>query len=91
MNRRPPIRLAPHNPHKSGSQHAVAAARTESRPESRSDRKQPFLEDFNMEHSCSNVTVALRAFSASSDPGEQSKSRSINALTMNTPSCIYLG
>jgi hypothetical protein len=94
MIRRPPIRLAAQISLKPGGQHAgaqVSPVRPESRPESRSDRKRPFLEDFNMEHSCSNVTVALRAFSVSSDPVEPGKSRSISALSTNTPSCIYLG
>jgi hypothetical protein len=33
----------------------------------------------------------LRAFSASSESGEQAKSRNPAMLSMNTPSCIYLG
>jgi len=66
-------------------------SKTESRPESRAERKRPFVEDFNMEHSCSNVTAGLIAFSAASDPTEPGKSRNSSALTLNTPSCVYLG
>jgi len=44
-----------------------------------------------MEHSCSNVTADLISFSAGSDQLEQLKSRNLNALSMNTPSCVYLG
>jgi len=62
-----------------------------SRPESATAKKRTFVEDFNMEHSCSNVTVALKAFSAGSDAGEQARSRNPAALSMNTPSCVYLG
>jgi hypothetical protein len=66
-------------------------SRLESRFESKPERKRPFIEDFNMEHSCSNVTVALRAFSTTGDSLEQAKSRNPAILTMNAPSCVYLG
>jgi hypothetical protein len=69
----------------------LSNSKPESMPESRAGRKRPFVEDFNMEHSCSNVIVALRAFSAGSESGEQAKSRNPALLSMNTPSCIYLG
>ena len=69
----------------------LSVSRPEPRPESLSERKRPFLEDFNMEHSCSNVTVALRAFSAASESGEQARSRNPAALSINTPTCVYLG
>jgi hypothetical protein len=69
----------------------LSISKPQSMSESRAERKRTFLEDFNMEHSCSNVTVALRAFSASSESGEQAKSRNPAVLSMNTPSCVYLG
>jgi hypothetical protein len=69
----------------------LSISKPQSMSESRAERKRTFLEDFNMEHSCSNLTVALRAFSASSESGEQAKSRNPAMLSMNTPSCIYLG
>jgi hypothetical protein len=69
----------------------LSISKPESRTESTTEKKRPFVEDFNMEHSCTTVTVALIAFSAGSDAGEQAKSRNPAALSMNTPSCIYLG
>ena len=69
----------------------ISRIKLESGSKSGSERERPFLEDFNMEHSCSNVTVALKAFSAGSDAGEQARSRNPAALSMNTPSCVYLG
>jgi hypothetical protein len=69
----------------------ISISMPDSRPEAWAEKQRPFLEDFNMEHSCSNVTVALRAFSAASEPGEQARSRNPAMLSMNTPSCIYLG
>jgi hypothetical protein len=59
--------------------------------ESKTERKQPFLEDFNMEHSCGNVTVALIAFSAAVDSMESGTSRNQHAYSVNVPSCVYLG
>jgi hypothetical protein len=41
-----------------------------------------------MEHSCSNVTVSLRAFS---DAQDSATSRSRFAHSLNSPSCVYLG
>lgn len=69
----------------------LSISKPESRPESSVERKRPFVEDFNIEHSCSSVTVALKAFSAGSEIGEQSKSKNQAALSMNTPTCVYLG
>jgi hypothetical protein len=94
MNHRSPIRrntqISLKPAHRSeGSVFSMATP--DSAPESMAERKRPFVEDFNMEHSCSNVTVALRAYSAASDAGEQGRSRNPAALSMNTPSCIYLG
>ncbi|HEY1902685.1 MAG TPA: hypothetical protein VGG56_09660 [Terracidiphilus sp.] len=59
--------------------------------ESKTERKQPFVEDFNMEHSCGNVAVALIAFSAAADSMESGTSRNQRAYSMNVPSCVYLG
>jgi hypothetical protein len=69
----------------------LSISKPESRPEFTTEKKRTFVEDFNMEHSCSNVTVALKAFSTGTDAGEQSRSRNPTALSMNTPSCVYLG
>lgn len=57
----------------------------------KSDRRQAFLEDFNMEHCCSTVTVKLLAFSASADALEQASSRNPYSQPVNSPSCVYLG
>jgi hypothetical protein len=94
MNHRSPIRRSTQislKPVGRPEGSAISVSKPESRPESRAERKRPFVEDFNMEHTCSNVTVALMAFSAGSDPGEQARSRNPALLSMNTPSCIYLG
>jgi hypothetical protein len=94
MKHRSPIRHSAQISFKNAAR-PEGAVLTISKPESRletwAEKKRPFLEDFNMEHSCSNVTVALRGFSASSDSGDQAKSRNPAMLSMNTPSCIYLG
>jgi hypothetical protein len=57
----------------------------------RGERKQPFLEDFNMEHSSSNVAVKLIAFSAAAEAMEAATPRSGYGSSTNLPSCIYLG
>jgi hypothetical protein len=59
--------------------------------ESHGQSKQPFLEDFNMEHSCSNLAVALISFSVTAESMEAAKSRNPCALPTNSPSCVYLG
>ena len=46
-----------------------------SRPESTTAKKRTFVEDFNMEHSFSGVTVTLVAVSAGSDPRETGSPR----------------
>lgn len=56
--------------------------------ETRSERRQAFLEDFNMEHCRSTVSVALLAFSNGSDSVEPRKSFT---QPVNSPSCVYLG
>jgi hypothetical protein len=94
MNHRSPIRRSSQallKPAGRPEGPVISIPEPESRPESRTERKRTFVEDFNMEHSCSNVTVALRAFSAGSESGEQAKSRNPALLSMNTPTCIYLG
>jgi hypothetical protein len=52
--------------------------------------KRAFVEDFNMEHSCSNLTVKLKAFSVAVEAMDSSASRNPHAST-NLPSCVYLG
>jgi hypothetical protein len=44
-----------------------------------------------MEHSCSNVTVKLKAFSAAAEAMDSSVSRNSYGTSMNLPSCVYLG
>jgi hypothetical protein len=61
------------------------------KPEPKSERNQPFIEDFNMEHCCSGVTAALMAFSASAESPESGKTRNPYAQPMNPPTCVYLG
>jgi hypothetical protein len=55
------------------------------------DPKQPFLEDFKMEHCASGVTVKLIAFSAGCDTAESGMTRNSAAYQANLPSCVYLG
>jgi hypothetical protein len=56
--------------------------------ESRPEGKLGFLEDFNMEHSGSNVSVSFIAFSAAA---EAVAKRSANTASLSSPSCVYLG
>lgn len=58
---------------------------------SNTESRRPFIEDFNMEHCCSGVTAALMAFSANSDSGDASASRTSYLQPINPPSCVYLG
>jgi hypothetical protein len=53
----------------------------------RTETKQPFVEDFNMEHCCSGITAALMAFSANTD----SASGNSHAQLRTPPTCVYLG
>ena len=62
----------------------------ESRGESMNERQRPFLEDFNMEHSFSGVTVTLISVSGS-DPKETGSPRNPYAHSMTSPNCVYLG
>jgi hypothetical protein len=71
---------------------------TNSRPETKSlskcktdskrEMNRPFIEDFNMEHSCSAVTVSLIAFS---DSLESATTRNPYTQSASSPTCVYLG
>jgi hypothetical protein len=62
-----------------------------SRPESNAASTQPFVEDFNMEHCGSAVSVGLLAFSADADAMDPRSPRNPHAHALNAPSCVYLG
>jgi hypothetical protein len=87
MNHRTTNRRGTQNPAQTASR-PQGAGFSKTKMETRSERTQPFVEDFNMEHCCSAVTVALIAFSANSDSAE---SRNPYTQSMNLPSCVYLG
>jgi hypothetical protein len=55
-----------------------------------SPARRTFLEDFNMEHSNSNIAVKLLAFSAAAEAMEAG-SRGSYAGAMPPPSCVFLG
>ena len=59
--------------------------------ETKGSTKRAFVEDFNMEHSCSSLTVKLKAFSAAAEAMDSSVSRNSYGTSMNLPSCVYLG
>jgi hypothetical protein len=59
--------------------------------ETKSSAKQAFVEDFNMEHSSSNVSVKLKAFSATAEAMESGASRNSYVPSKALPSCVYLG
>jgi hypothetical protein len=59
--------------------------------ETKGSTKRAFVEDFNMEHSCSSITVKLKAFSAAVEAMDSSVSRNPHGASMNLPSCVYLG
>ena len=80
--------------------HRTVNHRTTGRPSatsvgsSKSDtdvRNSTFLEDFNMEHSCSSVSVKLKAFSAAAEAMEMGASRNSYNPAKSLPSCVYLG
>jgi hypothetical protein len=71
--------------------HAAANKPTRNKPEPNSESNQPFLEDFNMEHCCSAVAVALIASSANVDSMDPRIPRNPHAHPFNAPSCVYLG
>jgi hypothetical protein len=59
-------------------------ASTRNRTNAKFTNSRTFVEDFNMEHSSSGVTVSLIT-------REPSVARSQNAYVVNSPSCVYLG
>ncbi|HEY6848151.1 MAG TPA: hypothetical protein VI320_18365 [Terracidiphilus sp.] len=59
--------------------------------ETKGSTKRAFVEDFNMEHSCSNITVKLKAFSAAAEAMDSSASRNSYGSSSSLPSCVYLG
>jgi len=87
MNHRSPTQRAQHSAPRTVT-HPESTAQTNIAVESSGKPRQAFVEDFNMEHSCSNVTVSLRAFS---DAQDSATSRSRFAHSLNSPSCVYLG
>ena len=70
---------------------AMKTGSSKSGMEAKGTSKQAFVEDFNMEHSCSNVTVKLMAFSAAAEAMESSASRNPYGSSINLPSCVFLG
>ena len=93
MKHRSPVHHSAQISLKQASRHdgvALSISKPDSRPESRAEKNRPFLEDFNMEHSCSNLTVKLKAFSVAVEAMDSSASRNPHAST-NLPSCVYLG
>jgi hypothetical protein len=87
MNHRSPTQRA-HQPAPTAGAHAESKAHISTKAESVGKARQAFVEDFNMEHSCSNVTVSLRAFS---DAADSATTRNKFAHSSNSPSCVYLG
>jgi hypothetical protein len=71
--------------------YAAAAKVPRNKPESNSESHQPFVEDFNMEHCCSAIAVALIASSANVDSMDPRTPRNPHAHQFNAPSCVYLG
>lgn len=69
--------------------------------ESKGDGQQAFFEDFNMEHSCSNIAAGLMAFSARTESARAESARTESTdggasrnpcgPPVNSPSCVYLG
>jgi hypothetical protein len=87
MNHRSPAQRA-HQPAPTAGAPPETGAHTSTKAKSTGKTPQAFIEDFNMEHSCSNVTVSLRAFS---DAADSSATRNKLAHSANSPSCVYLG
>jgi hypothetical protein len=90
MSHRPENRRTTQNPALRIT-HAGTTQLPKSKHESESESNQPFLEDFNMEHCCSAVTVALLAASANVDSMDPRTPRNPHAHPFNAPSCVYLG
>lgn len=68
-----------------------AAGCSMGKPEFIRGSQHSFLEDFNLEHSLSGVTITLFAISASADPAQSGLQRSTEARELISPSCVYLG
>lgn len=61
-------------------------------PESSNEKRQPFIEDFNMEHSSSYAAGGPRvATSAGSASRESAPTRSSYSQNQHSPNCVYLG
>jgi hypothetical protein len=60
------------------------------KPNARGENKISFVEDFNMEHSASGISVTWLS-AAASDSARPGRSRSARAHQKSAPSCIYLG
>jgi hypothetical protein len=69
----------------------VASTPINSNQQPNTESHQPFVEDFNMEHCCSAVSVALLAISADSNAMDPRIPRNPHAHPFNAPSCVYLG
>jgi hypothetical protein len=69
----------------------AASTLVKSNPQQNGESHQPFVEDFNMEHCCSAVSVALLAISADSNAMDPRIPRNPHAHPFNAPSCVYLG
>ena len=74
-----------------GRQTAANAGFSKPGTEAKSSANRAFVEDFNMEHSRSNVSVKLMAFSAPAEAMESGASRNSYGPSKTLPSCVYLG
>jgi hypothetical protein len=74
-----------------GLETAAKTGSSKSTVETKGSTKRAFVEDFNMEHSCSNITVKLKAFSAAVEAMDSSASRNSYGASIGLPSCVYLG
>jgi hypothetical protein len=55
------------------------------------DKTASFVEDFNLEHSFSGVSITLLAISASSDFVESGTIGDPSAYDLHSPNCVYIG
>jgi hypothetical protein len=63
---------------------------SKTRAESSAENRQPFREDFNLEHS-SVASTTMVAYSTSSCTADPVTSRSSFAQDFRSPSCVYVG
>ena len=76
---------------------SVQVSRSESatcsriKPDSKRPREHSFFEDFNLEHSRSDVSIAVFARSAGADPAQPGQQRTADAREVRSPSCVYVG